>query len=132
MRLARSAPSQWSREAERLRPARHAACRFKGKRRAVPESGTAEVGKTHLAIGIGHKAVDAGFKALFTTTLGLVETPELGWPTGQRKNPLLRGLENFVGWCRMLNWWRRRESNPRPRILCPRSYMLSPVFCIRR
>ena len=25
-------------------------------------------------------------------------------------------------------WWRRRESNPRPRALSHRHYMLSPVF----
>lgn len=39
--------------------------------------GPTGVGKTHLAIGIGHKALDAGFKVLFTTALGLVETLEL-------------------------------------------------------
>ena len=26
-------------------------------------------------------------------------------------------------------WWRRRESNPRPRILCLRLYMLIPIYC---
>ena len=28
----------------------------------------------------------------------------------------------------LTNWWRRRESNPRPRALSHRYYMLSPVF----
>lgn len=40
------------------------------------------VGKTHLAIGIGHKAIDAGFKVLCTTALGLVETLELAADPG--------------------------------------------------
>ncbi len=35
------------------------------------------VGKTHLAIGIGHKAVQAGYKVLFRTALALVEDLEL-------------------------------------------------------
>ena len=25
-------------------------------------------------------------------------------------------------------WWRRRESNPRPQVLCLEIYMLSPVY----
>jgi DNA replication protein DnaC len=35
------------------------------------------VGKTHLAIGIGLKAIEAGYKVLFSTALSLVETLEL-------------------------------------------------------
>ena len=35
------------------------------------------VGKTHLAIGIGQKAIQAGYKVMFTTALGLVETREM-------------------------------------------------------
>lgn len=35
------------------------------------------VGKTHLAIGIGHKAVDAGYRVLFHNALDLVEALEL-------------------------------------------------------
>jgi DNA replication protein DnaC len=37
----------------------------------------AGVGKTHLAIAIGVKGTDAGRKVLVTTTLALVEAPEL-------------------------------------------------------
>ena len=29
-------------------------------------------------------------------------------------------------------WWRRRESNPRPQVLCRRIYMLIPVYCFNR
>ena len=46
------------------------------------------VGKTHLAIGIGHKAVDAGFKVLFTTALGLVELLELAEIRGELKKKI--------------------------------------------
>ncbi len=35
------------------------------------------VGKTHLAIGIGHKAVEAGYRVLFRNALDLVEELEL-------------------------------------------------------
>ncbi len=27
-------------------------------------------------------------------------------------------------------WWRRRESNPRPQVLCPRIYMRIPSFVL--
>ncbi|WP_419585723.1 ATP-binding protein, partial [Thiolapillus sp.] len=37
----------------------------------------AGVGKTHLAIGIGQEAVEAGYKVLFITALALVEKLEL-------------------------------------------------------
>jgi len=46
------------------------------------------VGKTHLAIGIGHKAVEAGFRVLFTTALGLVERLELAELRGELKKAL--------------------------------------------
>jgi len=46
------------------------------------------VGKTHLAIGIGQKAVDAGFKVLFTTALGLVELLELAEIRGELKKKI--------------------------------------------
>ena len=52
------------------------------------------VGKTHLAIGIGHKAVEAGFKVLFTTALTLVETLELAEIRGQLKKKIA-GLAKF-------------------------------------
>jgi DNA replication protein DnaC len=46
------------------------------------------VGKTHLAIGIGQKAVDAGFKVLFSTALGLVELLELAEIRGELKKKI--------------------------------------------
>ena len=46
------------------------------------------VGKTHLAIGIGQKAIEAGYKVLFTTALGLVETLELAEIRGELKKKL--------------------------------------------
>jgi DNA replication protein DnaC len=46
------------------------------------------VGKTHLAIGIGHKAIDAGYKALFSTALSLVETLELAELQGELKKKI--------------------------------------------
>lgn len=46
------------------------------------------VGKTHLAIGIGQKAIEAGFKVLFTTALELVEMLELSELRGELKKKL--------------------------------------------
>jgi DNA replication protein DnaC len=43
------------------------------------------VGKTHLAIGIGHKALEAGYRVLFTNALDLVEDLELAEMKGQLK-----------------------------------------------
>lgn len=46
------------------------------------------VGKTHLAIGIGQRAIDAGYKVLFTTALNLVETLELAEIRGELKKKI--------------------------------------------
>lgn len=46
------------------------------------------VGKTHLAIGIGHKAVDAGYRVLFRTALELVEELELAEMKGELKKKI--------------------------------------------
>jgi DNA replication protein DnaC len=46
------------------------------------------VGKTHLAIGIGHQAIEAGYKALFTTALSLVEALELAEIKGELKKKI--------------------------------------------
>ena len=46
------------------------------------------VGKTHLAIGIGQKAIQAGYKVMFTTALGLVETLEMAEIKGELKKRL--------------------------------------------
>lgn len=43
------------------------------------------VGKTHLAIGIGHKAVAAGYRVLFRNALALVEELELSEMKGELK-----------------------------------------------
>lgn len=43
------------------------------------------VGKTHLAIGIGHKAVEAGYRVLFRNALDLVEELELAEMKGELK-----------------------------------------------
>ncbi|AWB32960.1 IS21-like element helper ATPase IstB [Orrella marina] len=43
------------------------------------------VGKTHLAIGIGHKAVQAGYRVLFRNALDLVEELELAEMKGELK-----------------------------------------------
>jgi DNA replication protein DnaC len=46
------------------------------------------VGKTHLAIGIGHQAIEAGYKVLFSSTLSLVETLELAELKGELKKKI--------------------------------------------
>ncbi|WP_292967738.1 IS21-like element helper ATPase IstB [Nitrosomonas sp.] len=46
------------------------------------------VGKTHLAIGIGHKAVDAGYRVLFHNALDLVEALELAEMKGELKKKI--------------------------------------------
>lgn len=46
------------------------------------------VGKTHLAIGIGHKAVDAGYRVLFRNALDLVEDLELAEMKGELKKKI--------------------------------------------
>ncbi len=46
------------------------------------------VGKTHLAIGLGLKAIDAGYKVSFNTALGLMETLELAELKGELKKKI--------------------------------------------
>ena len=46
------------------------------------------VGKTHLAIGIGHEAIQAGYKVLFKSALALVEELELAEMKGELKKRL--------------------------------------------
>jgi DNA replication protein DnaC len=46
------------------------------------------VGKTHLAIGIGLKAIEAGYKVGFHTALGLMETLELAELKGELKKKI--------------------------------------------
>lgn len=52
------------------------------------------VGKTHLAIGVGYKAVQAGYKVLFRTALDLVEDLELAEMKGELKKRI-RQLSKF-------------------------------------
>lgn len=47
--------------------------------------GAPGVGKTHLSIGIGLKAIEAGYKVLFTSALALVESLELAELKGALK-----------------------------------------------
>ena len=51
------------------------------------------VGKTHLAMGIGLKAIDAGYKVLFTTALALVETLEIAELKGELKKRIAAYLK---------------------------------------
>lgn len=46
------------------------------------------VGKTHLAIGIGHQAIEAGYKVLFSSALELAETLELAELKGELKKKI--------------------------------------------
>ena len=46
------------------------------------------VGKTHLATGIAIKAIEAGYKVLFTTALELIETLELAEIKGELKKKI--------------------------------------------
>ena len=46
------------------------------------------VGKTHLAIGLGHEAIQAGYKVLFKSALALVEELELAEMKGELKKRL--------------------------------------------
>jgi len=51
------------------------------------------VGKTHLAIGLGIKAIEAGYKAGFHTALGLMETLELAELKGELKKKITQLLK---------------------------------------
>jgi DNA replication protein DnaC len=46
------------------------------------------VGKTHLAIGIGQKAIDAGYKVMFTSAMALEELLELAEMRGELKRKI--------------------------------------------
>lgn len=62
--------------------------RFIDERQNLVFIGPPGVGKTHLAIGITLKAIDAGYKALFRTALELVEDLELAEMKGELKKRL--------------------------------------------
>jgi len=46
------------------------------------------VGKTHLSIGIGLKAIEAGYKVSFNTALGLIEMLEIAELKGELKKKI--------------------------------------------
>jgi DNA replication protein DnaC len=62
--------------------------RFLDERHNLILIGPPGVGKTHLAIGIGHKAVEAGYRVLFRNALTLVEELELAEKKGELKKRL--------------------------------------------
>lgn len=54
------------------------------------------VGKTHLAIGIGLQAIEAGYKVLFITALGLIEMLEMALLKGELKQKISQLSKNDV------------------------------------
>ncbi len=52
------------------------------------------VGKTHLAIGIGYKAIEAGYKVLFAPAVELVETLDLALAKGELKTKIAALAKN--------------------------------------
>ncbi len=61
---------------------------FMDNRESIVFIGPSGVGKTHLAISIGIKAIESGYKALFSTALGLIEGLDLAEASGQLKKKL--------------------------------------------
>lgn len=54
------------------------------------------VGKTHLSIGIGQKAIHAGYKVLFTTVASLIELLEIAELKGELKKKINSYLKHDV------------------------------------
>lgn len=61
---------------------------FIDNRENVVFIGSPGVGKTHLAIGLGLKAIDAGYKVGFHSALGLIELLELAELKGELKKKI--------------------------------------------
>ncbi len=68
---------------------------FIDNRENVVFIGPPGVGKTHLAIGLGLKAIDAGYKVGFNTALSLMETLELAELKGELKKKKINQLLKF-------------------------------------
>ena len=67
--------------------------RFLDDRANLVFIGAPGVGKTHLAIGIAHKAIEAGYKVLFSTALSRVEIRELAEMKGELKKKIASRLQ---------------------------------------
>jgi len=61
---------------------------FLDNRENIVFMGPPGVGKTHLAIAIGIKTVQAGYKVLFTTALDLIESLDLAETRGELKKKI--------------------------------------------
>lgn len=61
---------------------------FMDNRESIVFIGPSGVGKTHLAISIGIKAIKSGYKALFSTALTLIEGLDLAEAAGQLKKKI--------------------------------------------
>jgi DNA replication protein DnaC len=61
---------------------------FIDNRENVVFIGPPGVGKTHLSIGLGLKAIQAGYKVCFSTALGLIEILELAELRGELKKKI--------------------------------------------
>jgi DNA replication protein DnaC len=61
---------------------------FIDNRQSIVFIGPPGVGKTHLALAIGHQAIETGYKVLFSTALSLVESLDLAELRGELKKKI--------------------------------------------
>ena len=73
--------------------------RFLDERANVVFIGPPGVGKTHLAIASALKAVESGYKALFTTALALAETLEIA----ELKGELMKKIASLLKFDLLVN-----------------------------